>query len=106
MKAFGPFRLPVLLDKSKEMASLRRFEILKTGVKSSGQVGLIRLRCPIGCPTAEPKRHHGLVARDGARLNAQEIENVLNTEIPTVNEDGVGSSPTAPAKLIFLIATD
>jgi hypothetical protein len=25
--------------------------------------------------------------------------NVLNIKIPTVNEDGVGSNPTAPAKI-------
>jgi hypothetical protein len=27
------------------------------------------------------------------------VVNVLNIKIPTVNEDGVGSSPTAPARI-------
>jgi hypothetical protein len=39
------------------------------------------------------------VVTEGDSLNALDVVNVLNIKIPTVNEDGVGSSPTAPANL-------
>ena len=36
---------------------------------------------------------------EGVLLNAQDVANILNIKIPTVNEAGVGSNPTAPAKI-------
>jgi hypothetical protein len=46
---------------------------------------------------SQRKRPQQLVATEGASLNTLHVVNVLNIKIPTVNEDGVGSSPTAPA---------
>jgi hypothetical protein len=43
------------------------------------------------------KRPQQLAATEGVLLNALDVANILNIKIPTVNEDGVGSSPTAPA---------
>jgi hypothetical protein len=43
------------------------------------------------------KRPQQLVDTEGDWLNTLHVVNVLNFKIPTVNEDGVGSSPTAPA---------
>jgi hypothetical protein len=58
-------------------------------------------RCPTECPTGQQEHTYDLTGDEGRVLNRQDIMNILNTEIPTVNEDGVGSSPTAPAKLLF-----
>jgi hypothetical protein len=61
------------------------------------QVG--RYGCPTQCPIDQIKRPQQLAATEGVLLNTQDVADILNVKIPTVNEAGVGSSPTAPATL-------
>jgi hypothetical protein len=50
----------------------------------------------------QTKRPQYLAATEGVLLNIQDVMNIVNIKIPTVNEAGVGSSPTAPANVRFI----